>query len=178
MTRCLFRNRPFYHIYSRIPHHQHIWSDLHDPGSDIYLIQKPGHDSFWLRLCIPISGSYITQHYHSTTITVLWWLWYGYLGNHMVVMVFHCVHVWFWIIVLAPIKLKIWWKFAVLWFKICLTDHNEILHKSRQCYCRDMCKISLWSAEYVMNKSITNFQWISNSIEILLVGPISPFFPL
>ena len=105
------------------------------------------------------------------------WLANRFKDFQTVETLFHCVHVWFWIIVLAPIKLKIWWKFAVLWFKICLTDHNEILHKSRQCYCRDMCKISLWSAEYVMNKSITNFQWISNSIEILLVGPISPIFP-
>ena len=34
-------------------------------------------------------------------------------------------------------------KFAVLWFKMYSTDHNEILHTSRQCNCRDVCKISL-----------------------------------
>ena len=42
-------------------------------------------------------------------------------------------------------------------FKICLIDHNEISHSSRQLRCRDVCKISLWSAEYVMNKNITIF---------------------
>ena len=36
-------------------------------------------------------------------------------------------------------------KFAVLWFKMFSTDHNEILHTSRQLRCRDVCKISLWS---------------------------------
>ena len=41
------------------------------------------------------------------------------------------------------IKFEIWPKFAVLWFKMYSTDHNEILHMSRQCNCRDMCKISL-----------------------------------
>ena len=35
-------------------------------------------------------------------------------------------------------------KFAVLWFKIYSTDHNEILNKPRQAHCRDVCKISLW----------------------------------
>ena len=61
-------------------------------------------------------------------------------------------------------------KFEVLWFKMSSTNHNKILHMSRQCYCRDMCKILLWSTEYVMNKSITKFHRISNSIEISLVG--------
>ena len=37
-------------------------------------------------------------------------------------------------------------------------DHNEILHTARQCYYLDMRKL-LWSAEYVMNKSITKFHW-------------------
>ena len=36
-------------------------------------------------------------------------------------------------------------KFAVLWFKMYSTDHNEIVHTSRQCNCRDMCKSSLLS---------------------------------
>ena len=61
-------------------------------------------------------------------------------------------------------------KYAVLWFKMYSADHNGILHTSRQCNCRDVCKISLWSAEYVMNKTITKFHWISNSIETSLVG--------
>ena len=46
--------------------------------------------------------------------------------------------------------------------------HHEILHTARQCYCRDMCKISFRSTEYIMSKSITQFHWIS--IEISLVG--------
>ena len=36
-------------------------------------------------------------------------------------------------------------KFAVLWFEIYSTDHNAILHTSRQLHCRDVCNISLWS---------------------------------
>ena len=43
------------------------------------------------------------------------------------------------------IKFEIQPKFAVLWFEIYSTDHNEILHTSRQLHCRDVCKISLWS---------------------------------
>ena len=42
---------------------------------------------------------------------------------------------------------------------------------------RDVCKISFWSAEYTMNKSITKFRWIPNSIEISLLGP-APCDPL
>ena len=34
-------------------------------------------------------------------------------------------------------------NFAVLWFKMFSTDLNEILHTSRQCNCRDVCKVSL-----------------------------------
>ena len=68
------------------------------------------------------------------------------------------------------IEFEIRSKFGVLWFKMCSTDHNEILHMSRQYYCRDKWKNLLRLAEYLMNKSITNFHWISNSIEISLVG--------
>ena len=42
-------------------------------------------------------------------------------------------------------------KFAVLWFRGHSTDHNEILHTSRQCHCRDVCKISLWSVEHILD---------------------------
>ena len=42
-------------------------------------------------------------------------------------------------------------NFAVLWFKMFSTDHNEISHTSRQCNCRDVCKISLWSSMYILN---------------------------
>ena len=34
-------------------------------------------------------------------------------------------------------------KFKVLWFRVHSTDHNEILHISRQCNYCDVCKISL-----------------------------------
>ena len=42
-------------------------------------------------------------------------------------------------------------KFVVFWFKIYSTDHNEIVHTSRQCNSRDVCKISLWSIKYISN---------------------------
>ena len=61
-------------------------------------------------------------------------------------------------------------KCAGLWFKIFVTDHNEILHTSRQLHCRDVCKILLWSVVYILNWSIPNFDWILNAIEISLVG--------
>ena len=52
---------------------------------------------------------------------------------------------------------------------MCLTDHNEILHTSRQLHCRDVYKILLWSVKYISNQSIVNFGRISNSIEMPLV---------
>ena len=39
------------------------------------------------------------------------------------------------------IQLDIRPTFAVLCFKMNSTDHNEILHTSRQCNCRDVWKI-------------------------------------
>ena len=42
------------------------------------------------------------------------------------------------------IEFEIQPKFAVLWFEIYSTDHNDILHTSRQLHCRDVCKMSLW----------------------------------
>ena len=74
---------------------------------------------------------------------------------------------------LAPIPLKAFRNSIKIWnalVKICTTDHNRILHTSRQLHCCDVCKISLWSVEYAQNNSITNVHWISNSIEISLVG--------
>ena len=62
------------------------------------------------------------------------------------------------------IKFEIRSKFAVLWFEICFTYRSYILHMSRQCYCGDMCKISLWSTEYIMNKIIAKFHWIPNCL--------------
>ena len=61
-------------------------------------------------------------------------------------------------------------KFSVLWFKMCSTNHNEVLHMPHQYYCRDVCKISLWSAEYAMNPCIAKFNWILISIKISIVG--------
>ena len=69
-------------------------------------------------------------------------------------------------------KFKIWPKFAVLQFKMHPTNHNEILYTSRQCNYCDTCKISLWSVEHILNLSIPNFGWISNLIEISLVGQV------
>ena len=42
-------------------------------------------------------------------------------------------------------------KFVVLWFKMYIADHNEILDTSWQCNWRDVCKLSLWSAEHISN---------------------------
>ena len=41
------------------------------------------------------------------------------------------------------IEFEIQPKFAVLWFEVSTIDHNKILHTSRECNCRDGCKISL-----------------------------------
>ena len=49
------------------------------------------------------------------------------------------------------IEFEIRWKFKTLWCKIYAADHNDILHTSRQCHCRDVCKVSLWSVEYIRN---------------------------
>ena len=48
------------------------------------------------------------------------------------------------------------------------SDHNEILPTSRQLHCREVCKILLWSVQYILNQSTGNFGRISNSIEISL----------
>ena len=68
------------------------------------------------------------------------------------------------------IEFEIWPNFGVLQFRIYLPDHNEILHTSWQLHCHDMCKISLWSVEYILNQGTANFGRISNSIEISFVG--------
>ena len=49
------------------------------------------------------------------------------------------------------IEFEIQPKISVLWFEIYSTDHNEILHTSRQYNCGDMCKILLWSVEHILN---------------------------
>ena len=49
------------------------------------------------------------------------------------------------------IEFEIQPNFVVLWFKMCSTDHIEILHMSRQWSCREVCKISLWLVKYISN---------------------------
>ena len=57
------------------------------------------------------------------------------------------------------IEFEIQPKFAVLWFKMCSTDHNKIWYS---CH---MCKIPFWW--YCMNKSIG---WLLSFIRISIVG--------
>ena len=49
------------------------------------------------------------------------------------------------------IEFEILPKFDGMRVKIYYTDHNKILYTSRQCNCRGVCKISLWSVEYILN---------------------------
>ena len=49
------------------------------------------------------------------------------------------------------IEFEIWWKFKTLQCKIYAAGHNDILYTSRQCHCRDVQKISLWSVDYILN---------------------------
>ena len=37
------------------------------------------------------------------------------------------------------IEFEIWPKFAMLWLKMYSTNHNKILHTSRQCNCGEVC---------------------------------------
>ena len=60
--------------------------------------------------------------------------------------------------ILAPVPLTIFQSnskldqiFKCSGLKMYSTNHNEILHTSRQCNCRDVCKISVWSVEHVLN---------------------------
>ena len=45
-----------------------------------------------------------------------------------------------------------------------LTDHNNILHTSRQLHCRDVCTISLWSADYIFKPEHYTF-WSNFEID-------------
>ena len=49
---------------------------------------------------------------------------------------------------------------------------KKILHTSRQLHCRDVCKIPMWSVEYILNQNTAYFGRISNSIEISSVGRV------
>ena len=51
----------------------------------------------------------------------------------------------------TSIEFEILPKFAMLWYEIYSTDHNEILHTSRQLHSRDVYKISVWSVEHILN---------------------------
>ena len=66
----------------------------------------------------------------------------------------------------TSIEFEIWPKVGVLGFKTYSADHNKILYMSRHYNCRDVCKISLWLVENILNYSTPNFDRISNSIEI------------
>ena len=63
---------------------------------------------------------------------------------------------------------EIYRNFGMLLLISCATDHNGISHTSRQCHCCDVCKIPLWSVQYILNQTTSNFDQISNSIEITL----------
>ena len=64
------------------------------------------------------------------------------------------------------IEFEILSKLGVLQFTIYLTNHNKILHTSGQLHCRDMCKIMLWSVEYIFKpqqcKFLLNFEFDEN----------------
>ena len=74
------------------------------------------------------------------------------------------------------IELKIWPKLGVHYFKICLTNHNEILHTLQQLHCCDVWEILLRLVGNMLNQSTTNYDRILKSIEISLVGwaPVAP----
>ena len=64
-------------------------------------------------------------------------------------------------------------EFEIQWNSVVLLLITYILlitTKFCTCYCRDVCKISLWSVEQILNQSSAIFYRISNSIKILLVG--------
>ena len=80
------------------------------------------------------------------------------------------------IAILAPwppndisIKFEIIPKFKVLWFKMCSSDHNVILHTTQQLL-SFLCKILLYSVEQILDYSTPNFYPFWNSIKIPLVG--------
>ena len=52
----------------------------------------------------------------------------------------------------------------MFWFEICSTNDNDILHISRSFDSRNVCKIWLWSVEYISNQSTANFGPISSEL--------------
>ena len=67
------------------------------------------------------------------------------------------------------IEFEIQWNFAMLLFVAYSVDHNEVLHRSRQCYCHDVCKVFLWSVNHILSQNTLNFDRISNSMEMPLM---------
>ena len=72
------------------------------------------------------------------------------------------------------IEFEIRSKYGALWFKICSTEHNEILHTSRQLRCRDVCKILLWSVQHVLNQSTANSNFEFDRNIVRATGACSP----
>ena len=75
------------------------------------------------------------------------------------------------------IEFEIRSKLGLFYFKICSTDHNDILrHTSRQMHCRDVCNILLWSVEYILSrrhcKLWSNFEFDRNILVGRAPGPI------
>ena len=61
------------------------------------------------------------------------------------------------------IEFEIRSNFGALWFKSVPNGSSEILHTSRQCYSRDVCKISLpWHQPFVSCKIISHYAVITN----------------
>ena len=54
------------------------------------------------------------------------------------------------------IEFEAQWKFVMLLFITYSADLNKILYTSRQLYCRDVCQISLWLFERILNRSTPN----------------------
>ena len=86
-----------------------------------------------------------------------------------------------WLIGMAPILLTIFWLNSkldqVLWFKMYSTNPKETLHMSRQCKFHDVCRISLWWVEHVLNyntpKVALHFEFDQNMLVGQGQGPTS-----
>ena len=81
---------------------------------------------------VMLSGLTVLLHNIAESYSVMTWFADALLGAHPTNGI--------------SVEFEIRSKCAVIWFQMCSIDHNEILHTSRQCYCRNVCKISLWSA--------------------------------
>ena len=68
------------------------------------------------------------------------------------------------------IEVEIQPKFGVLWVIMCFTNYNAILHTSHNCSCRNVCKISLWSVEYIFNQENSKFWKICEFVQNTVSG--------